>query len=252
MELIRAEFGFERWLVVGGSWGATLALAYAQAHPGARQRHWCCAPRFSAPVKSSTAFRRTPAAILSRSMASFSRPGSAPTSAATRSTPIWRRCLDPDPAIHGPAARAWHDYRAGARPSTIRGRTRIDLAALATSRTPADAVLEAHYFHHDGFLAPRAVAGGSRSAQRHCPGIIVQGRYDLLCPPMTAQALAAAWRGRRSATVDAAGYSLFDPGVREAVIQAINDLDRVGSADPRDCASLVTDRKELAALRRKR
>jgi proline iminopeptidase len=56
------------------------------------------------------------------------------------------------------------------------------------------------------------------------PGIIVQGRYDLLCPPMTARALVQRWPDAELRTVDAAGHSLFDPGVREAVIQAINDL----------------------------
>jgi proline iminopeptidase len=56
------------------------------------------------------------------------------------------------------------------------------------------------------------------------PGIIVQGRYDLLCPPSTSHALAAAWRGSEIRFVEGAGHSLYDPGVRDAVMKAIADL----------------------------
>ena len=56
------------------------------------------------------------------------------------------------------------------------------------------------------------------------PGIIVQGRCDLLCPPATSHALAAAWRGCEIRIVEGAGHSLYDPGVRDAVMKAIADL----------------------------
>ena len=56
------------------------------------------------------------------------------------------------------------------------------------------------------------------------PGILVQGRYDLLCPPATAHALAAVWRGAEISIVEGAGHSLYDPGVRDAVMKAIADM----------------------------
>jgi proline iminopeptidase len=83
--------------------------------------------------------------------------------------------------------------------------------------------MEAHYFQHDCFLRPQQLlAEAGKLAD--IPGIIVQGRYDLLCPPSTAHALATAWPGAEVRTVEGAGHSLYDPGVRDAVMKAIADL----------------------------
>uniref|UniRef100_Q07K99 Proline iminopeptidase n=1 Tax=Rhodopseudomonas palustris (strain BisA53) TaxID=316055 RepID=Q07K99_RHOP5 len=221
LELIRAEFGFERWLVVGGSWGATLALAYAETYPARVSGLVLRATFLGTREELETAFCRTLPQFYPALHADFL----GLLSAEERAAPLdayWRRILDPDPAIHGPATRAWHDTER-ILTEHIPGRTRIDPAALNSSRTPLTPLLEAHYFQNDCFLRPgQLLAEADRL--NGIPGIIVQGRYDLLCPPMTAQALAAKWRDAEVRTVDAAGHSLFDPGVREAVIQAINDL----------------------------
>ena len=83
--------------------------------------------------------------------------------------------------------------------------------------------MEAHYFRNDCFLAPDQLL---RKAGRLAGirGIIVQGRYDLLCPPVTAHALTVAWPGAQVRVVDGAGHSLHDPGVAEAVRAAINEV----------------------------
>ena len=83
--------------------------------------------------------------------------------------------------------------------------------------------MEAHYFQNDCFLKPdQLVAEASKLAG--IPGLIVQGRYDLLCPPATAHALNAVWGGSEIRFVEGAGHSLYDPGVRDAVMKAIADL----------------------------
>jgi proline iminopeptidase len=145
---------------------------------------------------------------------------------AERAHPLqayWRRILDPDAAVHAPFVRAWHDAErilSEHKPA----RTRLDQASPASSHAlPATPFMEAHYFQNGCFMRPRQLleeAGKLNSI----PGIVVQGRYDLLCPPKIAHALAAAWRDTEVRIVEGAGHTLYDPGVRDAVMKAIADV----------------------------
>jgi proline iminopeptidase len=222
MEAIRAHYGIERWLVVGGSWGATLALAYAEAHPA----------RVSGIVLRAT-FLGTRAELEAAFLSSLPRfyPGLYDDFLGVlpddeRAAPLdayWRRILDPDPAVHGPAARAWGETEA-ILSMVAPKRTRLDRAALTGSGTlPATPMMEAHYFAHACFLRPNQLLDEAPRLAG-IPGIIVQGRYDLLCPPATAHRLIAAWPDAELRTIDAAGHLLYDPGIRDAVIAAINDV----------------------------
>ena len=222
MEMIREKFAFERWIVVGGSWGATLALAYAEAHPD----------RVSAIVLRAT-FLGTYDELLGAFIHTLPRFHPALHADFIGLLPedervalldaYWRRILDPDPAIHARFARAWHETERALseyRPS----RTRIDPASLNAKGTlPATPFMEAHYFQNDCFMRPGQLL---EEADRltGIPGIIVQGRYDLLCPPATSQALAAVWRDAEIRMVEGAGHTLYDPGVRDAVMKAIADV----------------------------
>jgi proline iminopeptidase len=108
METIRAKFGFERWIVAGGSWGATLALAYAQAYPHRVSGLVLRATFLGTRKEIEDAF----AVALPRFYPGLSEDFLAVLPPEERARPIeayWRRILDPDPAVHGPAARAWGD-----------------------------------------------------------------------------------------------------------------------------------------------
>ncbi|MGY3616941.1 prolyl aminopeptidase [Bradyrhizobium sp. USDA 10063] len=222
METIREKFGFERWLVVGGSWGATLALAYAQAHPD----------RVTALVLRATFLgtrRELEAAFLDtlpRFYPALSADFLSLLPAEERDRPLdayWRRILDADAAVHGPAARAWHDTE-HILSVHAPARIRLDLASLNSSRAlPATPFMEAHYFVNDCFMAPDQLMNDAGKLAG-IPGILVQGRYDLLCPPATSFALAARWREAEVRIVEGAGHILYDPGVRDAVMRAIADL----------------------------
>jgi proline iminopeptidase len=88
---------------------------------------------------------------------------------------------------------------------------------------PATPFMEAHYFSNNSFMRPdQLLAEADRLTG--IPGIIVQGRYDLLCPPRISHALAAVWREAEIRVVEGAGHSLHDPGVRNAVMRAIADM----------------------------
>jgi proline iminopeptidase len=135
----------------------------------------------------------------------------------------WRRILDADPTVHGPAARAWHDTERILSEHTP-GRARLDLASLnSTKPLPATPFMEAHYFQNDCFMKPNQLLSQAGKLSE-IPGIIVQGRYDLLCPPATSHALAAVWPRSEVRVVEAAGHSLYNAGVRDAVMRAIADM----------------------------
>lgn len=225
MEMIRETLGIERWLVVGGSWGATLALAYAQVHPD----------RVSGIVLRAT-FLGTRAELewtfgggLKRFYPDLSDDFLGVLPPGERAQPLdayWRRILDPDPTVHGPAARAWHDTErilSEHKPS----KTRLDMASVTNvSRgLPSTPFMEAHYFQNDCFMRPGQLLANAGQL-KGIPGRIVQGRYDLLCPPSTAHALAAVWTDAQIRVVEAAGHSLYDPGVRDAVVAAIEEVTR--------------------------
>ncbi|MGB8401529.1 prolyl aminopeptidase [Bradyrhizobium sp.] len=222
IEMIREKFGITRWMLVGGSWGATLALAYAQAHPRRVTGIALRAPFLGTRAELESAFL----AVLPRFYPGLYEDFIGVLPPQEHAHPLeayYRRILDSDPAVHGPAARAWHDTERILSEHTPH-RGRLDLAALNASHAlPATPFMEAHYFQNDCFLKPdQLMAAAGRLAG--IPGILVQGRYDLLCPPSTSHALAAVWRDAEIRFAEGAGHTLYDPGVRDAVMKAIADL----------------------------
>ncbi len=230
IEHVRSLLGIERWLVVGGSWGATLAVAYAEAHPdrvtgvalrgvflGTHQEwRWAFvdAPRIFRPDLYAAALHLLPEAERGDLLAALAR-----------------RLRDPDAAIHIPAACVWGDYERTL--SEIRPEKAVTLpaslgAAIVGRTIPATPYIEAHYYEHDCFLRPgQLLAETPRLAG--IPAILVQGRYDLLCPPQTAFALSQAWPGCELRLIETAGHALPEPGIRPALIQAIEEVaDRGG------------------------
>ena len=133
----------------------------------------------------------------------------------------WRRILDPDPAIHVPAAIAWHDTERAlsmARPPL----SGLDRAAPAetTGRLPSTPFMEAHYFVNDCFPAPNQLLSRAGSL-RGVAGTIVQGEFDHLCPPAQARALATVWPDADVQVIPDAGHALSDPAIAAAVRTAI-------------------------------
>jgi len=146
---------------------------------------------------------------------------------AERADPLpnfYRRILDADPVVHVPAIRAWGGTEA-ILSEVAPKRTRLDQAALSSTSGPMPATpgMEAHYFAHDCFMQPQQLM---RDAGRlkGIPGVIVQGRYDLLCPPVNSHALAERWTDAEVRIVEGAGHNLYDPGIRDAVMKAISDV----------------------------
>ncbi|WP_416463052.1 prolyl aminopeptidase [Sphingomonas sp. VDB2] len=216
IERLRAMMGVERWLVFGGSWGSTLALAYAQAHvnrvtelvlrgiftirkseidwyyqAGASRIYPDKWERFVSPIPQ--AERGDLVAAYRRRLTGDDR---AAQIAAARAWSVWEgetiRLL-PDPALS-----ATHD---------------ADDFALAFAR------IENHYFVHGGWLEDgQLIRDAGKLAD--IPGVIVQGRYDMACPAETAWALHRAWPQARFEMIEGAGHAYNEPGILDALIRA--------------------------------
>ncbi len=132
-------------------------------------------------------------------------------------TAYYRRLIDPDPTIHMPAARVWSRYEGAC--STLLPNVEAtanfadDRVALGLAR------MEAHYFVNRIFMPESALLENIGRLRRHT-ATIVQGRYDMVCPIMTADDLAQAWPEARYLVVPDAGHSALEPGVRAALVAA--------------------------------
>jgi proline iminopeptidase len=222
METIREKFGITRWIVVGGSWGATLALAYAQAHPDRVSGIVLRATFLGTRAEVETAFTE----VLARFYPDLCDDFLNLLPPEERAHPLpayWRRILDSNPAVHGPAARAWADTER-ILSEHVSTRSRLDMTSLNSSRAlPATPFIEAHYFANDCFLKPNQLLEEAGKL-KGIAGIIVQGRYDLLCPPATSHMLGSRWPEAEIRFIEGAGHTLYDLGVRDAVMRAIADL----------------------------
>ena len=215
MERLRKMFQVERWLVFGGSWGSTLALAYAETHPERclglilrgiflcrpSEIHWFLyGLRAIFPEAWRTFAHFIPEAERNDLLQAYHQ-----------------RLSNPDPAIHMPAARHWSSYE-GACSTLLPSADTVahfssDTVALGLAR------IEAHYFTNHIFLPENSLMDRIRSIA-HIPGVIVQGRYDGVCPIVTADDLHQAWPEAEYAVVPDAGHSAFEPGILRQLVLA--------------------------------
>jgi proline iminopeptidase len=216
IEILRLHLGIERWLLFGGSWGSTLALAYAQAHPD-RVRGLVLRGVFLGRRGEVEWFLHGLAQVFPDAHAAFAN--FLPESERGDLLDSYlRRLTDPDPAVHMPAARAWSVYEGSCStllpsPDTVTSFAQ-DRTALGLAR------IEAYYFANDLFLRPKGLLAGVPQIG-HLPAEIVQGRYDMICPARSAFELAAAWAQARLTIVPDAGHSALEPGIRRALVAAV-------------------------------
>jgi len=223
LEGLREHLGIERWLVFGGSWGSTLALAYAEAHPS-RVLGLVLRGIFLCRPSEIDWFLYGMRSVFPEAWDRFA--GFLP--AGERGDLLehyHRRLVDPDPDVHMPAARSWSLYE-GACSTLLPSQETLahfgdDVVALGLAR------IEAHYFRNGIFLPPNALLE-SVDRLRGVPGVIVQGRYDMVCPIVSAHELAAAWPEAKYVVVPDAGHSAWEPGIAAAVVDACDRFRRDG------------------------
>lgn len=216
LETIRERLGIDSWLVFGGSWGVTLGLAYAQAHPDRvtglilrgvlllrrSERDWFYQgglrhlqpdewDRFVAPI---------PVAERDDVLAAYHR-----------------RLHGPDEARARACAVAWGRWEA------VNSSLRPDPGVLAHFTGEEQALpiarILSHYAVHGGFLTESQLLDGVDRI-RHLPAVIINGRYDLCCPPVSAYDLARRWPEAELRIVPDAGHSAAEPGIARELLRA--------------------------------
>ena len=216
IEALRRKLGIERWIVFGGSWGSTLALAYAEAHPEA-----CMAlvlrGIFLCRRSEIDWFLYGIRAVFPDQWRIFA--GHIPEGERGDLLQAYHtRLMNPDPAIHMPAARIWSTYEGACStllpsPETVAA-FGSDVMALGLAR------LEAHYFINDIFLPENSLLANVGRIRR-IPAVIVQGRYDMVCPAVSAEDLHQAWPEADYTVVPDAGHSALEPGIRKHLVEAM-------------------------------
>ncbi|HEV8553348.1 MAG TPA: prolyl aminopeptidase [Casimicrobiaceae bacterium] len=215
LERLRTHLGIDRWVVFGGSWGSTLALAYAHAH---RERVLGLVLRgiFLARPWEIRWFMLGMRYVFPEAWSAFA--GFLPERERDDLLAgYYRRLTDPDPALHIPAAHAWSRYESSC--STLLPDPELiahfdeDAVALAIAR------IEAHYFVHELFL-PDGVLLANVARLAKIPCAIVQGRYDIVCPIRSADELHRAWPEAEYVVVPDAGHSAREPGIARELIAA--------------------------------
>jgi proline iminopeptidase len=219
MEKLRNLLGIDQWLVFGGSWGSTLALAYAQTHASR-----CCAlvlrGIFLCTADEIDWFMRGMGHFFPLAQQHFE--AQIPQQERGNLLAAYaRRLFGDDAQVRLDAARAWNRYESSclhlrAEPPEP-DNTQTDATALAVAR------LEAHYFRNLGFFEPDQLL---RNIGRlgDIPALIVQGRYDVICPPATAIRLHHAWPQSQLLIIEDAGHSAFEPGIEAALVNAMNEF----------------------------
>jgi proline iminopeptidase len=217
MEKLRVLLKIERWQVVGGSWGATLALAYAETHPG-RVTELIVRGIFT--VRKSEIdwfYQQGASALFPDEWEGYVAP-IPPDERHDMIAAYHRRLTGADPEVQIACARAWSQWE-GATLSLLPDQKRVsefgaDRFALAFAR------IECHYFKNAGFFARDGQLLDEAFRLKDIPGVIIQGRYDVVTPMQTAWELHRAWPEARFIVVPDAGHTATEPGIADAIIQS--------------------------------
>ena len=224
MERLREHLGIEAWLVFGGSWGSTLSLAYAQTHPG-RVLALVLRGVFTLSRRELEWFYEGAGADMIypdewEAFVAAAGEGVGPGGFIERYHEL---LASPDPAVHGPAAIAWTTWEA-ATSTLLRDQPHVD-AARDLSWALDFARIENHFFRHAGWMEDGALIRGARVLAEHAiPGVIVQGRYDVVCPLGTAWALHRAWPQAELRISPASGHAYNEPETLDRLIGATDRL----------------------------
>ncbi|MBR7791824.1 prolyl aminopeptidase [Undibacterium sp. FT147W] len=219
IEKIRVMLGIQQWLVFGGSWGSTLALAYGEAHPERclgfilRGIFLCTKAEVDWFVNGMGYFypeihQRFAEAIPVEERGDLLQA-------------YVKRLFCDDPAIYMEAARNWSRYEG----SCLFLKPQAEAIASFESDEVSLGIgrLEAHYMLHGAFMEDDALIRNIARI-RHLPAVIVQGRYDVICPPVSAYRLHRAWPEAAYHVIGDAGHAAMEPGIASALVQATEDF----------------------------
>ena len=224
IERLREHLGIERWVVFGGSWGSTLTLAYAQTHPK-RCKGLILRGIFLLRDKELRWFYQEGANFVFPDAWEHYLKPIPPKQRGDLVKAYHRRLTSPDRKTRLAAAKAWAIWEGAT------SKLHQDLSLMARfgkSRfAEAFARIECHYFVNKGFLRRQTQLLDDVKKIRDIPAVIVQGRYDMCCPIVSAWDLHRAWPQAQFIVVTDAGHSMTEPGIRSELIQAAERFSRL-------------------------
>ncbi len=220
METIRAQLGVEQWIVFGGSWGSTLGLVYAQTHPSRvlglilrgiflcrpRDIHWFYqdGASFLLPDYWTDYLQPIPESEHDNLVAAY-----------------YRRLTGDDELVRMAAAKAWSLWEG--RASTLLPRASVVEHFTNPHTALSLARIECHYFMNDSFLETDQILNNA-ACLNGIPGVIVHGRYDVVCPVEQAWELHRAWPDARLQIIPDAGHSATELGIVDALMTATSQF----------------------------
>lgn len=220
LEKIREFLGIERWVLFGGSWGSTLALVYAETHPKRVlallvRGIFLCRPWEIRWFYQDGANRVFP---------DYWEEFVAPIPPEERDDLLrahYRRLTSEDEVVRLASAKAWSVWEG--RTATLRPNETVVNFFSEPHTALSLARIEAHYFAHDSFLGPDQILREA-GRLRGIPGVIVHGRYDVVCPFQSAYELHRAWPQARLDLIADAGHSAAEPGITQALVRATDEM----------------------------
>jgi proline iminopeptidase len=221
MEALRTKLGIDQWLVFGGSWGSTLALAYAQTHPervsGMVLRGIFTLSQFEL----RWFYQEGASAIFPDHWENYVK-AIPPGERGDLIQAFYKRLISDDRKVRVDAARAWSIWEAATSYLHVNednvNKWGEEDFAIAVAR------IECHYFVNRGFLETEDQLLRNVSRIRHIPAVIVQGRYDVVCPMQTAWALHRAWPEAEFHISPDSGHSAFEAGNTHALVTATDQF----------------------------
>jgi proline iminopeptidase len=219
IELIRTTMGIVNWVVFGGSWGATLALIYAQAHPE-RVMHLVLRGVFLSTQRELDWFYGGGAVAFWPDVWQNFESLIPEDERGDMIAAYHRRLFSGDAMLETRYARAWAGWENALASIDSTGAGGSGPAEYAR----AFARLENHYFSHGCFLNAKQQILDNMGKIAHIPGIIVQGRFDMICPPVSAYTLAELWPASRLVLVAKAGHALSEPGISAELVQEMDAI----------------------------
>lgn len=231
IERIRERLGIDRWQLFGGSWGSTLALAYAEAHPNRVTAMILRGIFLLTRAELLWFYQEGCSWIFPEAFAEFQKP-IPPEERGDMIAAYYRRLTSNDPGTRLAAARAWSIWE-GTTLSLIPEPERVarfgaDSYALAFARIECHYFINAGFFRRDGELLLEA------HRLRSIPGIIVHGRYDVVTPVKNAVRLHEVWPGSDLRIVSDAGHAMTEPGIVHELIRATRQFSAGRTAQLKD------------------
>ena len=222
LETLRARCAVDKWLMCGGSWGSTLALAYGETYPE-RCSGFILRGIFLGRRQEVEWFLYGMKAIFPENWHDFVEQLDEDERGDILES-FYRRLMDPDESVHAPAAQAWSRYEGAC--STLLPSPGTVAAFSGAPVARAVARIESHYFRNNMFLEPDCLLDGIDRV-RELPCVIVQGRFDMVCPITNAYELHKVWPTAEFVIVPDAGHSAMEPGIRAALVRAAEDFKRI-------------------------